>query len=151
MVKVADNVCTHPFSPLECICLGTTQVLWQPTEVSFFLPCRKGPDGSSHSFLESPWTEGSILYIYLLELWSLRPATYQFPESKPISDSILFHTAWVRSIVVRHNRRHTYSFAINFNQSSMSISAAISSRAKKYCQVKSAPRRDSEFHFSYIY
>ena len=53
MVKIADNVCTHPFSPIECIRLGTIQASWQPTEVPFLLPCRKGPDGSFRSLFES--------------------------------------------------------------------------------------------------
>lgn len=53
MVKIANNVRTHPFSSIECIRLGTTQVSWQPTEVPFILPCRKGPDGSFCSLFES--------------------------------------------------------------------------------------------------
>ena len=53
MVKIADNVRTHPFSPIECIRLRTVQDLWQPTEVPFVLPCRKEPDGSFRSLFES--------------------------------------------------------------------------------------------------
>ena len=53
MVKLADNVRTHPFSSIDSIRLKTVQDLWQPTEVPFLLPCRKEPDGSFCSLFES--------------------------------------------------------------------------------------------------
>lgn len=62
MVKIADNVRTHLFSPIKCIRWGTVQGLWQPTEVPVLLPCRKGPDGSPCSLFEYAGTEGSVSY-----------------------------------------------------------------------------------------
>lgn len=60
VIKIIDNVRTHPFSPIDSIRLRTVQDLWQPTEILFLLPFRKELHGLFRSLFESAWTEDNI-------------------------------------------------------------------------------------------